>query len=272
MRVVMCAMAKNEHYYINEWVKYYVNLGVDKIFIFDNDDNDSPYLKDFIDQSLLPFVRIINARGKHWDKIQHDLYTNFYHIEKDNFDYCIYCDIDEFLVGVDNIKTFLSRDYFKLYDQIRVKWKLFGDDNIVVRDKKQPIFGAFVNEITKPLSRDLTKTCRLHNQAKTIIKGHLNGIRFDSVHFANRGGRILNQCLPSGKPCNSGVELHEDYSHEKVFFNHYMTKSLSEFVEQKMNRSDAVFGKRQLDMKYFWRLNEKTQEKLDYLKELGIEQ
>ena len=271
MKVYLCAMAKNEHYYINEWVHYYLNIGVDKIFVFDNDDKDSPFLKDFIDKDILPKVRIINARGKHWDKMQHDLYTNFYNVEKDNFDYCIYCDIDEYLVGVKDIKAFLSSPQFRLYEQIRVKWKLFGDDNIVFRDKTQPVFGAFTKEIENALSPDLSRVVKLHNQAKTIIKGHLQSVRFDSVHFASRGNRILNECLPSGKTCSSGVEIHEDYSHEKVFFNHYMTKSLSEFIEQKMNRTDAVFGNRQLKLNYFWRINEKTQEKLDYLKDLGLD-
>ena len=31
MQVVICAMAKNEHLYINEWVKHYLSIGFDKI-------------------------------------------------------------------------------------------------------------------------------------------------------------------------------------------------------------------------------------------------
>ena len=58
---------------------------------------------------------------------------------------------------------------------------------------------------------------------------------------------------------------------QKVFINHYMTKSLSEFVAQKMNRTDAVFDKRTLDFNYFWRINEKTQDKIDYLKDMGLD-
>ena len=44
MEVVVCAMAKNEHKYINEWVEHYINLGVDKIYIYDNDDIDKPFM------------------------------------------------------------------------------------------------------------------------------------------------------------------------------------------------------------------------------------
>ena len=47
MRVYLCALAKNEHLYINEWVKHYIDMGFDKIFIYDNDDKDSKYIGDF---------------------------------------------------------------------------------------------------------------------------------------------------------------------------------------------------------------------------------
>ena len=272
MRVVMYAMAKNEHHYINEWVEYYFNLGVDKIFICDNDDKSSPYLKDYIDQKYLDKIKIINARGLHWDKMQHDLYTNFYKIEKNNFDWCIFCDIDEYLVGVDNIKTFLKKPQFKNTQQIRIKWKLYGDDNIVKRDTYK-VFGMFTKEITRSLSNDLSREVRLQDQGKSIVKGGLTDIIFNSPHYAKylTRNRVIPSVYPSGKITYSGVELEEDYSKESVFFNHYMTKTLSEFIEQKMNRTDAVFGKRQINLNYFWRINEKTKEKIDYLKDMGLE-
>ena len=53
MNVVVCAMAKNEHKYINEWVAHYLGLGVDKIYIYDNDDLDKPSIKDFISSNFL---------------------------------------------------------------------------------------------------------------------------------------------------------------------------------------------------------------------------
>ena len=38
MQVVVCAMAKNEHLYIKDWVNHYLRIGFDKIYIYDNDD------------------------------------------------------------------------------------------------------------------------------------------------------------------------------------------------------------------------------------------
>ena len=270
MKVYLCALAKNEHLYINEWVNYYFRLGFDKIFIFDNDDKNSPNIKDYIDKDLLGMVRIINARGKHFKNIQGYYYTNFYNVEKDNFDYCLFCDIDEFLVGIDNIKKFLSKPCFGAYEQIRIKWKLYGDSDLIIRDMSKGVMETFTKPAKYSLHRNLIGECNLKDQGKSIVKGHLQGVIFDSVHYASRGNRILSECLPSGKLCQSGVGIVENYNNESVFINHYMTKSLSEFIQQKMNRTDAVFDKRTLDFNYYWRLNEKTQEKLDYIKDLGL--
>ena len=85
MRIVVCAMAKNEHKYINEWVKHYINLGFDELFIYDNDDLDKPYIKDFIDTKYLDKVVIKNIRGQHRLKLQHDIYTGFYIKYKNEF-------------------------------------------------------------------------------------------------------------------------------------------------------------------------------------------
>lgn len=272
MRVFVCALAKNEHLYINEWVSHYLKLGFDKIFIYDNDDKGSKRISDFIDKKSLERVKIINARGLHWKEIQHDFYNNFYRVEKDNFDWCLYCDIDEFLTGIDNIKTFLSKPIFKMYEQIRIKWKLFGDDDLIERDMNKGVIESFTKVITSSLSRDLSKPCNLQIQGKSIVKGHLNHCKFTSVHFAinKNDNRLLSSCLPSGKRTFSGVAIEDDYSNETIFLNHYMTKSLSEFIKQKMNRTDAVFGKRILDLNYYWRINKKTPEKEKYLKDMGL--
>ena len=127
MKVYLCALAKNEHLYINEWVAHYVKLGFDKIYIYDNDDlNVRPSYK-CIDKAYNNKVVIVDIRGKHYSNIQGKMYSEFYNLHKHDFDWCLFCDVDEFLVGIDNIKTFLSKPYFNYINQIRVKWKLFGE-------------------------------------------------------------------------------------------------------------------------------------------------
>ncbi len=268
MRVVVCAIAKNEHLYINEWVKHYLDIGVDKVYIYDNDDKDSDFIGQYINRKYADRVVIYNYRGLKKEGLQNIAYTNFYINHRNTFDYCLYCDIDEFLMGVDNIKTWLATIKAP---QVRIKWRLFGDDDIIKRDTRIGVKDFFKNVITESLTNDLKRKNNLENQGKFIIKGGLTDIYFPSVHYAKKITTDTTQlsCLPSGKPCESGVEIKEDYSGETIFLNHYMTKTLDEFINQKLNRNDAVFNK-SLKLDYFWRINKKTQQKLDYLKEKGI--
>ena len=254
MRVVVCALAKNEHLYINEWVKHYIDIGIDHIYLFDNDDFKSPYIGDFIDNDYKSKVTIKNVRGIKMPYLQHTIYNNFYSKHNNSFDWCLFCDIDEFLMGVDNVKKWLSS---KNALQVRIKWRLFGDDNVIKRDMSVGVKDFFNNVINDN---------RLSNQSKAFIRGGLK-IKIASCHYVMG----LKSCLPSGKLCSSNSINIDNYNGEKIFINHYMTKTLDEFINQKLGRGDAVWHKRPIDFGYFFRINEKTQEKIDYIKNMGLE-
>lgn len=251
MRVVICAIAKNEHLYINEWVKYYIGLGVDHIYLYDNDNLNSPYIGDYIDKDYLDKATIYNCRGVKKPYLQHYIYNKFYHTHK--FEWVFFVDIDEYLVGVNNIKEIIN----ERYDQIRIKWKLFGDDDLIERDTSKPLFNAFKQE---------KHDNRLEYQGKSIIRGGLN-IKIHSCHYV----KYINSCFPNGKRCQSNRLELLDYNDQNVFINHYMTKSLLEFINQKLGRGDAVWKDRSIDFSYFWRINEKTKDKLDFIKNMGLE-
>ncbi len=261
MKTVICALAKNENLYINDWVKWYIDLGFDQIYLYDNNDKETPFVGDFIDKEYRDKVTIINISGLSGRGFQKKIYKNFYESYKNTFDWCFYCDIDEFLMGIENIKTFLDNHSFDKFDQIRIKWRLFGDDNIIERDTKIPVYDFFKKEI---------KNNKKSNQGKALIRGNLQNIYFNSVHYGacDEKETILKSCLPSGKPCYSKVDIREDYSKENIYLNHYMTKTLSEFIVQKAGRGDAVHGTI-LDINYFWSINNQTPEKLAWLKKRG---
>lgn len=254
MQVELCAIAKNEHNYINEWVRHYINIGFDRITIYDNDNENAPYIGDYIDKKYIDKVRIINVRGIHKHCFQHECYQDFY--DSNTFDWCFFCDIDEFLVGIKDIKKYLYSKCFNNFAQIRVKWLLFGDDDLITRDMRKGVYGSF----KKPILNN-----RLSNQSKAFIRGGLN-IKIQSCHFVSK----VKSCLPNGKPCQSlFIELNE-YNDQTIFLFHYMTKTLSEFIKQKLNRGDAIWEKRPIDFDYYWRINKKTKDKLDYIRKLKL--
>ena len=56
MKSLLCAIAKNEERYINEWVNYHYSLGFDKIVIYNNNDS-----RDLV----IPNVEVIDYKNKH---------------------------------------------------------------------------------------------------------------------------------------------------------------------------------------------------------------
>ena len=271
MRVVVCAMAKNEHNYINEWVEHYVKIGVDTIYIYDNDDTISPLISGYINQKYLDKVVIKNIRGQQRPHLQQDIYTGFYIKYGKTFDFCLFCDIDEFLVGVKDIKLFLSQPQFRHINQIRIMWRLFGDNDLITRDMTKSVVETFTTPVKSSLHRNLKQKGNLEIQGKAIVRGGLPNVVFHSPHYGCYYDidHIIPSILPSGRPCWSRVAIKEDYRFESIFLNHYMTKSLSEFVNQKLNRNDAVFNQ-QIKLNYYWRINKKTPQKLEWLKEKGL--
>ena len=264
MRVVLCCIAKNEELYINDFVNYYLKIGFDTIYIYDNNEKDKP-LKVNNDRA-----KVFNSRGIKKAGFQKEIYTMFYNKYKDTFDWCLFVDIDEFLINVPNIKVLLSLPMYKRYNQMRFIWKLYGDDNLITRDMAKPVYKVFKKVVNSSLARNLQNKGCLERQAKCIVRGHLNNVVFNSVHYASyKNGCLVESCLPNGKPTNSRVDIKEKFNDVSIFLNHYMTKSLSEFVNQKLNRNDAVFNK-DITLDYYWRINEKTKEKIEYLTSIGV--
>ena len=174
MRCVVCALAKNENLYINEWCHHYFDIGFKKIYIFDNNDLDKPFIGDYIDKTIRNKVVIIDKRGIRQWRLLHKVYQEFYDTYKNTFEWCLFCDCDEFLTGVSDINAFVSQDKFNDYDQIRIKWKVFGDDEMLERDTRQPVHGTF-----KKVVNDATYS----NSGKCMVRGRLSPLEFSSCQL-----------------------------------------------------------------------------------------
>lgn len=265
MKVVICAIAKNENNYINDWVNYHIKLGFDHIYLFDNNSCKTAFVGDAIEQR--DKVTIYDKRSIKKTLFQTECYNEFYEAEKDNFDWCLFFDIDEFLAGVDNVKDFLSNKKYADFLQIRILWKTFTDDNLITRDIKVPVWEAF---------KTITHNQSLNKQGKAFVRGHLNNAvigvhraRIRNPETGETSGAVA--CLTSGEACDGEEFIYGDTSKETVFINHYRTKSLQEFIDQKIGRGDACRALRIIDFEYYWNVNEKTEAKLTYLKAHGFE-
>ena len=258
MRVAVCCIVKLENNYIREWVEHYKSINVDNIIMCDNNDIDGESLSDVIGDYIdNGFVIVENYRGK--TSCQCQAYKDSFTKYKTSYDWIAFFDADEFLDVID-IKEFLSDEKFKDYDCVRVPWKVFDDSNII--------------ETNGDYSVKRFKTFRYCRQSKAIVNTLFNKNSFFSPH----GPLMVKACDPNGNDCMSINEFICDSIKEKkykVWINHYMLKTLEEYVTKKMVRlypdQSENMAKRTLTLERFFMLNELTKEKIEWLNKNGLQ-
>ncbi len=260
MRTCVVAIARLEGRYLKEWVEHYKSLGFDNIFLCDNDhDGDEEDLSAIL-KPYEGFVKVLDYRNK--VGYQMKAYSEVYELLKEDYDWILFCDVDEFLeVKQNNVSEYLKDK--SDFDCIMINWLCFGDcENIHYEDK--PIQERFKYPLPIDLKVQYNFPENFH--IKSFIKGGLK-----EAHF---GGNP--HCTDSKlKCCNaSGVQVENrpwqliDYS--QAYLKHYITKSLEEYYLNKMKRGtgDRPYESflRFYKDRYF-RYNKMTEGKLQWLKE-----
>ena len=147
MLVGICVRVKNEDILLNEFVAHYINLGFDKIHIFDNNSVNS--VTDTIAKLKQKYDNIISIEndystphGPKWGQTHR--YNEF--LDKNrNLTWILNCDADEFIYlhKHTNIKDFLS-EFKSDTAVIPVNWVTYGTSNLETFDSQKLVMEQFV--------------------------------------------------------------------------------------------------------------------------------
>ena len=258
---------KNEQEYLDEWIKYHLDLGIDHIFIFEDIDSDShkEITDKYGDMVSLNSIEIILTDSEKKlvkqfkltkKKNPQEIYfpksiswiKNTY---KDKYEWCFAIDNDEFITfEKENSKLEEVLELYKNYDAVVLQWKIYGANGHV--EKPNYGDGGLVETYTKESNYPghhilewTTKTCYKLNSFKECY--------FKEIH------QPTNDC----KWCktdfsNSRVKLVYD-----VFYvRHYMTKSWEEYISKRKRGYFMGFA-RTVDL--FFKINPEMIRKKDEL-------
>ena len=270
LKVCICTLGKNENKYINEFVEHYKNFGVDKIYLYDNNDlkgeRFDQVIRKYIENN---FVEVINWRGIKGNETYYGIMNSCYQSFHEQYDWLIFYEIDEFLYLKDynNIKAFLNNKKFSKCDSIQLNWVHMFDNNKIFYENK-PLSERFPEE-GKNIKRNKRNKLRY---VKTIIKGHLKNISVTNNHLLSDK---INACNGFGKKSQLKdiKALNPDYKY--YFIRHYYGKTVQEFVE-KIKRGDLLRGNSKEIIEWaiekFFYINKITSKKIKYIKKnLGSE-
>lgn len=206
---------KNEGMYIKEWIEFHKLIGVDIIYVYDNESTDSTrkVLDPYIQSGLVKYV-FFPGSNKQIPAYQHAIETY-----RNEVKWLAILDADEFLVPIDDIKIVDAIQKIDgNFSQLLIGWLVYGSnghttkpDGLVIENYKFHASFEFIADykpiINPRLAMKMTFPHWVEVIGKTVDE---NGKRIWGYPYITQ-----KQVIPASK--------------NKIRINHYYSKSLEEF-------------------------------------------
>ena len=266
LKVALCRMGKQENLYIKEFINHYIKLGVDKIFIYDDNDLNTEKFKDVITKKERKYV-VIYDNIKEYIHNQEEAFTTCYSDHKKDFDWFIIVDIDEFLIiGNDTLKHYLSNNVFDKCDFIKINCVMPTDNNHIHYENK-PLFERFKGPYEKSI------------YIKSIIKGNIPNLTLSfhtpirspirNITCNNEGRQIFHKKIDF-------ISIKSKVNFNKAYIIHFSYKSTEKFINRLKRGYGNWLGKQfygfiKHKIKRYFIINKPIKERVEYMeRELNI--
>lgn len=257
---------KNEHEYLEEFIRYHLNIGIDHIFIFE--DIDSYSHKEIINKyrqiTLYSVLDVFNKEEKEEIiniKNDHKKVTQFNYIRKGlsyikkyyDYDWCFVIDVDEYItLEKDNLQNVLS--LYKDHDAFIMQWECYGANGLIYKPdyKNKGLQDTYIEKAKGKMIdiyRNLNKTCY---NLKTYKESF-----FYTPHWPDHRCKWCRTDL-------SRKRLTPIY--DNIYIRHYITKSWEEYLWKRQTRGFLNGKTRTID--FFFKVNPDMLDKKEELLKL----
>ena len=126
-KVTICCMFKNEGKFLKEWILYNQIIGVDHIYLYNNnsDDNYLEVLQPFISQEYVTLIDWPMPQG------QIPAYEDWYQRYRHETQWNSFIDIDEFICPFHETNVYQWLKQYSKYPAVKMYWKMFGTSGVV---------------------------------------------------------------------------------------------------------------------------------------------
>ena len=245
LKLSTAAIVKNEGEYLLEWFAYHWLVGVRYFLIADNEstDNTATILRCLHDLGIVSFVYFPTSQNL---KPQLPAYQKLVAIAPKDIDLIAFIDADEFLVplnGDERVNPFLDGVFSdESISALAMQWACFGSAGHLFKDD-----GMVIERFTRQSAAKFTANKNYKSVARpSAIKD------FHNPHYINlRGGRYVNTMLEDLTEVGQSNGVSKQVVWEGIRVNHYVVKSLEEFVVGKSRKGSAASQGRVKHKKYF---------------------
>ena len=225
-------IGKNENLYAREYVEYYKKIGYNKIFIYDNNQENGEKFEDVINDYIHNgFVKIIDYRGRIKKNTQIDAYIDCYKRNNKIYDWLSFYDMDEFLElnkKYSSIQEFLKDKIFEKCKNIKINWLMYRN-NILYYENKS------LHERMRTFNYNDSD----NKHVKSTVKGNLSVNYWEKSWNPHTSTLNVISCSSSGKI----IQFDSPFNYPPDFLNaklkHYYYKSFEEYcLKKKRGRAD----------------------------------
>lgn len=266
MKNAVVAIQRLEGKYIREWTNHYLSLGFDLVILCDNNkDGDAEDISSIL-QDLIEDKKVIIEDYRNKVRAQMLAYCDMYVKYGSEYN-LLYVDIDEFLTFKchSNINEFIG-SIPSDWQCVVFNWMTFGDSGHIYADYSKGVQERFKEQrigVKSQYSFDDD------HHIKSLVKGGLDKVQFiGNPHIPATPLKVYNAV---GNRCDQSPFQPIDWS--VAYIKHYTTKSLQEYIENKLMRGT---GDRSYEMflqtygnRYF-KINDWTEEKQQYILKKGF--
>lgn len=226
MNICIFTVIKDEELYLDDFIRYHLNMGID-IFVFqDVFSHSHSFITDKYDNVELHSVKELyneeeipqliedktNKVPKQTDYINRGL--KYIH-SLNKYDWCWLIDIDEYITSTEPISDVLSR--FSDRDSVLVYWKNFGCSGHIYKPKyDKPIYEIF----TEPCGYELYSDYKYFKITKFCV--NMNKWSEDKKYWIHNAN--VNWVKADG------TYKRTEIVYEPLYLRHYITKSVEEYA------------------------------------------
>ena len=241
---VIMSPCKDEENYICEWVKYHLDLGFDKIYLYDNNDDSDilpKVLHSGLDKSYVDRVIIYPIPGL--KAFKQKIIANFYN--KHEFKWCAFIDCDEFitLTSHKNIKDYIN-SFPQECNQIRLNWLMYGCDKNSIKVLEDEKFCS--TPIEKELTNFEERFKKFNHHTKSIVKKKENLILLSSdiIHLSHVFPSIEHQYYNNFKEIEPENHINPflNINYDCAYIAHHYIRNLDKFQNFKLRELDCSIG------------------------------
>ena len=240
MKTAIFCQIKDERDYLDDFLSYHVNLGIEKIFLFE-DINSEPHddiCAKYGDRvELIPVTRLFTlekiAKLKRFNMFQSQTIKEGFVYIKNNYccDWCFSIDADEFITVEKPLDDVLC--LYNYYDAIMIEWLNYGYSGYI----HKPIHNKPIYEIFTEKCGNTAFDVRNHVTAKFVF----NMNRFEKRFIGGSHYALCNYVKPDFS------QNRDDLVYDNIYLRHYITKSFDEYMWKMHKRGNLQIKHRSLN-------------------------